>query len=108
MYYTFKCETFKGKDVIITVNAKDEQTAIEKLSSYKVSKGELHSYFLVSQSETGTEKFFSNETNKSSLGFMVGMFGAALGVTQTRIYGCNNDSWYKRICTDKEIMYLIR
>lgn len=54
-YYTYLMETYSGDKVEITVRADSEANAKERISQYKVSKGELK-YFckLLSVSETGT------------------------------------------------------
>lgn len=105
-YYTYLMETYSGDKVEITVRADSEANAKERISQYKVSKGELK-YFckLLSVSETGTEKYY-NSGKSESLAFLIGMMGAALGTSHVARYGQRKE--YLTAASDNEVLYLIK
>lgn len=106
-YYTYLMETYGGDKVEITVKADSEANAKERISQYKVSKGELK-YFckLLSVSETGTEKFYSKPESKEALAFLIGMMGAALGTSHVARYGQRKE--YLTAASDNEVLHLIK
>ena len=84
-YYTFLCETYSGDKVEITVKALSEKAAKNRLSDYKVNKGDLHYICkLINISESGMEKYY--KSNNNSLALAIGILGAALGIAQTTCY----------------------
>lgn len=91
LYYTYLCETYSGERIKITVCAKSEAHAKERLSEYHVSKGELHYICkLLDVSVKGKEKFYSNPNN-SGLGLFVALMGSAMGADIIRQYGQNKN-----------------
>ena len=106
LYYTYLCETYSGERVEITVRANSEVHAKERLSEYRVSKGELHYICkLLDVSAKGKEKFYSNPNN-SGLGLFVALMGSAMGADIIRQYGQNKN--YLSALHDAETIRLIK
>ena len=104
-YYTFKCETYSGDEINICVRAESEKAAVNKLSSYKVSHGELHYYKLIEISEAGTEKYYSSSNN--ALALLIALTGAAMGKSITSQY-FKNDQRKIESALNAETLHLIR
>ena len=107
MYYTYGYETYSGKKGKIVVMADNEKSAWEKLSSYKASKGELHYAWLISVKEDEKENFFENLKAKQSAAYIIGLFGAALGKTQTAIYNIDNFNWIRKTVLNEDVTRMI-
>lgn len=106
LYYTYLCETYSGEKVEITVCANSEAHAKERLSEYRVSKGELHYVCkLLDVSAKGKEKFYSNPNN-SGLGLFVALMGSAMGADIIRQYGQNKN--YLSALHDVETIRLLK
>ena len=104
-YYSFKCETYDGREIDICVCAESEKSAVNKLSSYKVSHGELHYYKLIDISESGTEKYYSN--SNSALALLIALTSAAMGISITSQY-FKNDQRKIESALNAETLRLIR
>lgn len=105
MYYTFGYEDYNGNKGEICVKANSESDAKEKLSSYNVSCGELHYYWLKSTSNYGSEKYYVSP-NTNNIGLAVALFGAALGCSQLYIYDIKKD--YKECLKDDIVLQLVK
>ena len=109
-YYTYKCETYADsngevKEVYITVKAEDEKSAWNRLSDYKVSRGNLHYAVLKSVSDTGIEKYYRDEESEKGTALFIGLVGAALGMSQVAQYGQYKP--YTNCLKDAQTLYLI-
>lgn len=105
MYYTFGYENYNGNKGEICVKANSENDAIEKLCSYKVSRGEVHYRWLKSISDHGSEKYYIPQ-NTNNIGLAVALFGAALGCAQLDMYGIKKD--YKECLKDDIVLQLVK
>ena len=104
-YFTYGYETHKNKKGEITVKAKTEAEAWNRLSDYEVSRGELHYAWLKSVDDVGQEKYYHNDNAEKALALFIAFAGAALGASQVNQYGMNRD--FKK-CLDDDTLYLIK
>lgn len=105
MYYTFCYEDYNGNKGEVCVKADSESGAKEKLSSYNVSRGELHYSWLKSISNYGSEKYYVPQ-NTNNIGLAVALFGTAIGCTQLHMYNIKRD--YTECLKDDTVLQLIK
>ena len=105
MYYTFGYEDYNGNKGEICVEAISEEEAKEKLSSYKVNRGELHYFWLKFVSNEGIEKYYNPSTSNGMV-LAVALAGALLGCSQLNIYGIQKD--YMNCLNDKDTIQILK
>ena len=105
MYYTFGYEDYNGNKGEICVEAISEDEANEKLSSYKVNRGELHYSWLKFVSNEGIEKYYNPKTSNNMI-LAVALAGALLGCSQLDMYGIKRD--YKECLKGDVVLQLVK
>lgn len=91
MRYIFGVENYQSEKSEAAVIADSYDEAVQRLSDYHISKGELHYYWLIGTDNGTAEKPYIKHKARQAMAYAVALVFAYMGADVVSQYGIKNE-----------------